>query len=151
MSPQRFAKRLRTLRLRQGLTQAALATKAGVSRAYLARLEMGRHDPPLSRVVKIAKGLRVSVAELIGMRPGGARGQPVSFDTYLAAQQRNIEQLQRMPQFRELVLPMHDLYELAVALVPPTTAPYFGRLLLLSHSNFLSAATLALRALPDDA
>jgi predicted transcriptional regulator len=47
------------------LTQAALAKKSGVSRAYLARLEMGRHDPPLSRLRKLAKALKVSVADLV--------------------------------------------------------------------------------------
>lgn len=48
------------------MTQEALATKVGVSRAYLARLEMGRHDPPLSRLRKLAKALGASVAELVG-------------------------------------------------------------------------------------
>ncbi|PYN78398.1 MAG: hypothetical protein DMD96_21215 [Candidatus Rokuibacteriota bacterium] len=65
MSPQRFAVRLRRIRERQGLTQEALAQKSGVSRAYLSRLEMGRHDPPLSRLRKIAKALRVKVSELV--------------------------------------------------------------------------------------
>ncbi len=66
MSPKRFAVRLRTLRLKKNLTQAALAKKAGVTRGYLARLEMGRHDPPLSRLRKLAKALGVPLAELLG-------------------------------------------------------------------------------------
>jgi len=65
MSPERFAVRLKALRERKGLTQEALAKKAGVSRAYLARMEMGRHDPPLSRLRKLAKALGVKVAKLI--------------------------------------------------------------------------------------
>jgi putative transcriptional regulator len=65
MSPKRFAVRLRTLRLKKGLTQDALAKKVGVTRGYLARLEMGRHDPPLSRLRKIAKVLAVTVAQLV--------------------------------------------------------------------------------------
>ena len=66
MSPKRFAVRLRTLRLNKNLTQAALAKKVGVTRGYLARLEMGRHDPPLSRLRKLAKALGVPLAELLG-------------------------------------------------------------------------------------
>ena len=66
MSPKKFAVRLRTLRLKKALTQDALAKKIGVSRGYLARLEMGRHDPPLSRLRKLAKALGVPVAELLG-------------------------------------------------------------------------------------
>lgn len=65
MSPERFAVRLKRLRERKGLTQEALAMKAGVSRAYLSRLEMGRHDPPLSQLRKLAKALRVKVAALV--------------------------------------------------------------------------------------
>ena len=41
-------------------------SRVGVSRAYLARLEMGRHDPPLSRLRKLAKALGVPLAELLG-------------------------------------------------------------------------------------
>ncbi len=47
------------------MTQEALAKKAGMSRAYLARLEIGRHDPPLSRLRKLAKALKVTVGELV--------------------------------------------------------------------------------------
>jgi transcriptional regulator with XRE-family HTH domain len=65
MSPERFAMRLKQLRESRGMTQEALAAKAGVSRAYLARLEMGRHDPPLSRLRKLAKALGVKAARLI--------------------------------------------------------------------------------------
>ena len=65
MSPKRFAVRLRTIREEKGMTQATLAKKAGVTRAYLSRLEMGLHDPPLSRLRKLAAALRVSVAALL--------------------------------------------------------------------------------------
>jgi len=41
------------------LTQRALAERVDVSRAYLSRLEMGRHDPPLSLLRRLAKALRV--------------------------------------------------------------------------------------------
>jgi transcriptional regulator with XRE-family HTH domain len=65
MSPARFAVKLRKLRVSRGLTQEALAMRAGISRAYLARLEMGRHDPHLSRLRKLAKALSVKVSELV--------------------------------------------------------------------------------------
>jgi transcriptional regulator with XRE-family HTH domain len=65
MSPQRFAVRLRELRQKRRMTQEALAKKLDVSRAYLSRLEMGRHDPPLSLLRRIAKALRIDVAKLL--------------------------------------------------------------------------------------
>jgi XRE family transcriptional regulator, regulator of sulfur utilization len=57
--------KLKKLRTAQGLTQEALAKKSGISRAYLARLEMGRHDPHLSRLRKLAKVLGVKISELV--------------------------------------------------------------------------------------
>ncbi len=65
MSAERFAMRLKALREARGLTQAVLAKKARISRAYLARLEMGMHDPHLSRLRALAKALRVKVSELV--------------------------------------------------------------------------------------
>jgi transcriptional regulator with XRE-family HTH domain len=57
--------RLKGLRERNGLTQEELAKRAGVSRAYLSRLEMGLHDPPLSRLQALAKALGVPVSKLV--------------------------------------------------------------------------------------
>jgi transcriptional regulator with XRE-family HTH domain len=65
MSSRRFGVTLKRLRERTGLTQEVVAKKAGVSRAYLARLEMGRHDPPLSRLRKLARALSVPVTALL--------------------------------------------------------------------------------------
>ena len=61
----RLAKRLKKLRAQQGLTQAALAGRAGLTLSYIGRLEIGRHDPQLSTLYKLAKALRVSIAELV--------------------------------------------------------------------------------------
>ena len=58
-------KRLKELREERGWTQDRLAAKAAISRAYLARLEIGRHDPPLSTLARLAKALRVSVVDLL--------------------------------------------------------------------------------------
>lgn len=63
---QRFGKQLQRLRTRRGLTQEQLAVTAGLSRAFLTRLELGQHDPSLGTLVRLAKALRVSVAELLG-------------------------------------------------------------------------------------
>jgi transcriptional regulator with XRE-family HTH domain len=60
-----LAKRLKQLRAERGLTQAALAKRAGVTLSYVGRLEIGRHDPQLSTLRKLAKALKVTVAELV--------------------------------------------------------------------------------------
>jgi len=65
MSVKRFPVRLKQLREAKGLSQAALAEEVGVSREYIARLETGKHDPPLSRVEKLAKALKVPIEKLL--------------------------------------------------------------------------------------
>lgn len=57
--------KIKRLRVDRGMTQKALAKKAGVSREYVARLETGRHDPSLSTLAKLAKALGVPVARLV--------------------------------------------------------------------------------------
>jgi transcriptional regulator with XRE-family HTH domain len=48
------------------MTQAVLAQKTKLSLGYVARLEQGRHDPPLSTLAKLAKALKVTVGDLVG-------------------------------------------------------------------------------------
>jgi putative transcriptional regulator len=61
----RFPMRLKELRQERGMTQQALATKVGVSREYIAQLEGGRHDPPLSTLERLARALKVTVGKLV--------------------------------------------------------------------------------------
>ena len=61
----RFATKLKQHRKARDLTQTRLAAKVGLSLGYIARLEIGMHDPPLSTLAKLAKALKVSVAELV--------------------------------------------------------------------------------------
>ena len=57
--------KLKQFRKARGLTQGELAAKVGLSLGYIARLEIGMHDPPLSTLAKLARALRVTVAELV--------------------------------------------------------------------------------------
>lgn len=57
--------RLKALREKRGWTQETLARKAKVSHGYLARLEIGMHDPKLATLKKLAKALKVKLAELV--------------------------------------------------------------------------------------
>jgi transcriptional regulator with XRE-family HTH domain len=61
----KVAARIKTLRERRGMTQEVLAAKAGISRAYLARVETVRHEPTLTTLEKLAKALRVKVGRLL--------------------------------------------------------------------------------------
>jgi transcriptional regulator with XRE-family HTH domain len=65
MSPKTFGMRLKELRNKKGWSQATLAAKLGVTREYLARLEGGQHDPPLSTVERLAKILGIRISRLV--------------------------------------------------------------------------------------
>ncbi len=64
-SHRRLRMTIKRLRKKQGLTQEALAKRTGVTREYITRLELGRHDPMFSTLVKLAKALKVNVRELL--------------------------------------------------------------------------------------
>lgn len=57
--------RLKRLREKEELAQEQLAKRSGLSLGYVARLEIGMHDPSLSTLGKLAKALRVTVGELL--------------------------------------------------------------------------------------
>ena len=65
MAAKRFPVKLKAFREKRGMSQAQLAERAGVTREYIARLESGKHDPPLSRVDKLAKALGVTLRALV--------------------------------------------------------------------------------------
>ena len=62
---ERFVMRLKKLRAERGMTQEVLAEKAGISRSYIARLELGQQDPTLGTLEKLVKALKVPVAKLL--------------------------------------------------------------------------------------
>ena len=60
-----FGKTLRKRRLAKLLTQEVLATEANLSRAYISDLEMGKKDPSLFTVFKLADALKLKPSFLI--------------------------------------------------------------------------------------
>lgn len=53
------------LRERRGLSQRVLAKLSGVTHVTIARIESGVYDPRLSTLRRLAKALKVKVAELV--------------------------------------------------------------------------------------
>ena len=56
--------KLKTLRAQQGLSQAALAEKLGVSRQSVNAIETGRFDPSLPLAFSIAKIFGLHIEEI---------------------------------------------------------------------------------------
>ena len=61
----RLTMHLKRLRAERGWSQAALAKRAGLTKEYIARLELGQHDPSLSTLTKLAKALKRKISELV--------------------------------------------------------------------------------------
>jgi transcriptional regulator with XRE-family HTH domain len=57
--------RIRTLREERGLSQGELAKQARITREYVNKLEAGRYDPTVGVLQRLAKALKVKVAELL--------------------------------------------------------------------------------------
>ena len=53
------------LRLKKGWSQAELARRMGTSQPHIARLELGKVDPQISTVKKLAGTLGITVADMV--------------------------------------------------------------------------------------
>jgi transcriptional regulator with XRE-family HTH domain len=65
MSAKRLGMKLKELRTQQGMSQTAMAKKVRVTQAYIAMLEKGQENPTLDVLERLAKALKVTVAELV--------------------------------------------------------------------------------------
>jgi transcriptional regulator with XRE-family HTH domain len=63
-----FGGKVREHRLRQGLTQEALAEKCGLHWTYIGGLERGEKNPTLGTISRLADGLGVGVRDFFDRR-----------------------------------------------------------------------------------
>jgi transcriptional regulator with XRE-family HTH domain len=59
-----FGKQVATLRVKAGLSQEKLALECGFDRTYIGTVERGEKSATINSIVKIARGLNVSLKEL---------------------------------------------------------------------------------------
>jgi transcriptional regulator with XRE-family HTH domain len=79
-----LGKSIQTCRMQRGLSQADLATNAGISVSYLSMLENTKRDPTVSTVQKIANALGVPIEILFFL--GAEQGELAGIDKDLAGQ-----------------------------------------------------------------
>lgn len=60
----RLGNRVREQRLLRGYSQEKLAEKCGFDRTYISLIERGLRNPSYINLLKLAKGLGISVSEL---------------------------------------------------------------------------------------
>lgn len=56
---------LRELRKKAELTQEKLAFEAGIERNYVSLIELGRNQPTITTIFKLAKALNIDASKLI--------------------------------------------------------------------------------------
>lgn len=61
----RFGARVKVLRQEQGLTQEQFAKNCGLHKNYIGMVERGERNPSLLNIEVIAKGLKISISELM--------------------------------------------------------------------------------------
>jgi transcriptional regulator with XRE-family HTH domain len=61
----RFGARVRELRKGIGLSQEAFADRCGLDRTYVGGIERGERNVAIRNIERIAKGLGLSIAELM--------------------------------------------------------------------------------------
>ena len=59
-----FGLRIKELRLKASLSQEALAAECSLDRTYISGIERGLRNPSLKNIIRIAKSLNVSPAQL---------------------------------------------------------------------------------------
>lgn len=75
-SLQALARRIRSLREREGMTQEDFAQKSGISVSYASLLERGERSPSYETLVQVAAALEISLAELFGELQGTVYDDP---------------------------------------------------------------------------
>ncbi len=64
----KFGKKVREERSKQGLSQEALAAKAGVHRTYIGMIERAEKNITLLNIEKISKALNVQLDDLVNSK-----------------------------------------------------------------------------------
>jgi transcriptional regulator with XRE-family HTH domain len=105
-----LAAAIRSLRLRNGLSQRQLATRMSVPRTYVSKIENEKATPTLSSLERLARALEVSVPDLL---TGGERNRQEEIrdlikDEFIAELLPFVSELNAM-QMSSIVVQIRDL------------------------------------------
>ena len=62
-----FGQQLKTMRLKRGLSQQAVAERCGSNYPYISELERGLKVPTLTMILRLASALECRVRDLVGI------------------------------------------------------------------------------------
>ena len=105
--PPRFGHRLRTIRIRRGLTQEMLGQEIGVSHVQVSRWDRLKQPPKFATVEKLAKGLNCSATELLSFSARDGLDGKINFLTKTINEQK--ETINSLSQFLEEMRKQNEL------------------------------------------
>ena len=88
-----LGKRIAALRKERGYTQVELADQLGTTQAIVSDYERGKLRPHPDMIVRLAKALRVSADEMLGVQPARQNGAPVSRRVF-----RRLQAIDQLPK-----------------------------------------------------
>lgn len=105
-----LASSIRSLRLRNGLSQRQLATRMAVPRTYVSKIENEKATPTLSSLERLARALEVTVPELLsgGERSRQEEVRELMQDPFIAELMPYLSQLNGM-QMSSILAQVRDL------------------------------------------
>ena len=105
-----LAASIRSLRLRNGLSQRQLATRMAVPRTYVSKIENEKATPTLSSLERLARALEVTVAELLsgGEKSRQEEVRALMSDAFIADIMPFVAQLNGM-QMSSILAQIRDL------------------------------------------
>ncbi|HVO80456.1 MAG TPA: helix-turn-helix transcriptional regulator [Terriglobales bacterium] len=105
-----LAASIRSLRLRNGLSQRQLATRMSVPRTYVSKIENEKATPTLSSLERLARALEVTVPELLsgGERSRQEEVRELMQDPFIAELMPYLSQLNGM-QMSSILAQVRDL------------------------------------------
>ncbi len=65
---EKFGEKVRAERLKQGLSQERLASRAGVHRTYIGMIERAEKNITLENIEKIANALKISLDKIMNLQ-----------------------------------------------------------------------------------
>ncbi len=89
-----LARRIRSLRQRQGLTQEDFAAKCGISVSFASLLERGERSPSYETLVRVSEALQLPLAELFRNAVGPTYDDPYYSRLLEFARQRRLSRPQ---------------------------------------------------------
>ena len=93
-----FGARVYETRQARGMTQLALAEAAGMSQRMVSHYECEIENPTAEMVVKLAKALRVSTDELLGVRSPRKIDEDPSLDPQMRKYWKRVKALAQLPE-----------------------------------------------------